>query len=220
MAAPAKPDERLVVALVRGVHGLKGTVRVEVLTDRPEERYAPGAVLHPEGSPAPLTVVESGPDNPGWLVRFREVPDRDAADRLRGRYLDTLVTPAEVHGPDEFYWHEVVGAIVRDRSGAELGRVVDVYRAGGVDAYVVRGDAHGEWDLPAVRDFIVEFDPRGGSIVVDAERLELGPPPSPRRPRAPRATRPAPTSAGGGSAGPPARPEAVTSPDDTATDRA
>ncbi len=30
------------VALVRGVHGLRGAVRVEVLTDRPEERYAPG----------------------------------------------------------------------------------------------------------------------------------------------------------------------------------
>ena len=29
-------DERLVVALVRGVHGLSGAVRVEVLTDHPD----------------------------------------------------------------------------------------------------------------------------------------------------------------------------------------
>ena len=36
-AAPAT-DDRLVVALVRGVHGLHGAVRVEILTDRPEER--------------------------------------------------------------------------------------------------------------------------------------------------------------------------------------
>ena len=45
MTAPAKPaGERLVVALVRGLHGLRGAVRVEVLTDHPEERFAAGAV--------------------------------------------------------------------------------------------------------------------------------------------------------------------------------
>ena len=43
-------EERLVVALVRGVHGLRGAVRVEILTDRPELRYAPGSVLHREGT--------------------------------------------------------------------------------------------------------------------------------------------------------------------------
>ena len=33
---------RLVVAQVRGLHGLNGAVRVEVLTDRPEARFATG----------------------------------------------------------------------------------------------------------------------------------------------------------------------------------
>jgi ribosomal 30S subunit maturation factor RimM len=36
-AATATSD-RLVVALVRGVHGLRGAVRVEILTDRPDDR--------------------------------------------------------------------------------------------------------------------------------------------------------------------------------------
>ena len=53
--------ERLVVALVRGVHGLNGAVRVEILTDHPEDRYAPGTVLHREGSDEPLTVAWSSP---------------------------------------------------------------------------------------------------------------------------------------------------------------
>jgi len=51
--AAAQPDRRLVVALVRGVHGLHGAVRVEILTDRPEDRYKPGAVLFREGSDEP-----------------------------------------------------------------------------------------------------------------------------------------------------------------------
>ena len=45
----APGTERLVVALVRGVHGLHGAVRVEVLTDRPEQRFRPGVVALPRG---------------------------------------------------------------------------------------------------------------------------------------------------------------------------
>ena len=55
MAKPANPpasaaegEERLVVGLVRGIHGLKGAVRVEVLTDNPE-RFDAGETVYREG---------------------------------------------------------------------------------------------------------------------------------------------------------------------------
>jgi hypothetical protein len=52
----------------------------------------------------------------------------------------------------------------------------------------VRGGPRGEFDVPAVRDFIRIFAPRRGEIVVDAAALELGPvrPPKPIRPPRPR----------------------------------
>ena len=46
------------VALVRGVHGLNGALRVEVLTDRPEARFKRGATLYREGSDRALKVIE------------------------------------------------------------------------------------------------------------------------------------------------------------------
>ena len=63
---------------VRGLHGLHGAVRVEVLTDQPEARFAAGDVLHLEGDARPLTIVaaQAVEDGPGWRLRFREVPDR------------------------------------------------------------------------------------------------------------------------------------------------
>jgi len=84
-----------VVALVRGVHGLNGAVRVEVLTDRPEERFVPGAVLHREGRPEPLTIESATAvaDGPGWRLRFRELPGRSGAESLRGAYLEAVVQP-------------------------------------------------------------------------------------------------------------------------------
>lgn len=173
------PGSRLVVALVRGVHGLRGAVRVEVLTDRPDERFAPGVVLHPEGSDRPLTIASAVPvaDGPGWRLRFDEVPDRTAADGLRGIYLEASVAPGAGLGRGEVYWHEVIGVTVRAVDGTALGVVRDVYRAGGAEVYVVRDGPVGEFDLPAVRAFIRVFAPRRGEIVVDAEALDLRLPP-------------------------------------------
>ena len=202
----AATSMRLVVALVRGVHGLRGAVRVEVLTDRPEERFRPRVVLHREGSDEPLTIASAEPvaDGPGWRLRFAEITTRDAADTLRGAYLETTVHPLGDLARGEVYWHEVVGSTVRGLDGADLGTVQDVYRVRENEVYVVRGEPFGTFDLPAVRAFIRVFAPRRGEIVVDVEALDLQPPktrlPEDQRPRAPRRRSRRPRAAGGGQA--------------------
>jgi 16S rRNA processing protein RimM len=168
-------DERLVVGLVRGVHGLRGAVRIEVLTDQPEERFKRGSRLHREGSDEVLTVIagEAIPDGPGWRVRFAEVPDRTAAETLRGAYLEASAAGAGDLPRGSYYWHEVIGSKVRDLNDRELGVVEDVYRVGEADVLVVRGDQYGEFDVPAVRAFVRIFAPKRGEIVVDADALAL-----------------------------------------------
>jgi 16S rRNA processing protein RimM len=181
-----------VVALVRGLHGLNGAVRAEVLTDRPEDRFVAGAVLYREGDERPLTIAsaEAVADGPGWRIRFREVTSRDAADTLRGVYLESVVRPEEDLARGSYYWHEVIGCAVRGVDGAELGIVKDIYRIGETEVFTVDGGPYGSFDLPAVRAFIRVFAPRRGEIVVDAESLDLRAPRSraadPDRPKAPR----------------------------------
>jgi 16S rRNA processing protein RimM len=181
-----------VVALVRGVHGLRGAVRVEVLTDRPDDRFVSGAVLYREGDGRPLTIAsaEAVADGPGWRIRFREITSRDGADTLRGAYLETAVRPDEDLARGTYYWHEVIGVTVRGVDGAELGTVQDVYRVAETEVFVVGGGPFGTFDLPAVRAFIRILAPRRGEIVVDAEALDLRIPrshaPDPDRPKAPR----------------------------------
>jgi 16S rRNA processing protein RimM len=164
--------ERLVVGQVRGFHGLRGTLRVESLTDRPDERFAVGQVLFREGSDSPLTIAEADTDAVGWRVRFAEVPDRTAAEALRDAYLEAVVAPGQELPRGEFYWHQVVGSAVTDVDGTALGEVVDIYRAGGADVAVVRGPA-GELDIPLVRSIVRIFAPARGEIVVDGDALGL-----------------------------------------------
>jgi 16S rRNA processing protein RimM len=177
-----------VVALVRGIHGLNGALRVEVLTDQPEARFKRGATLFREGSDVPLHVIDGVPvaDGPGWRVRLAEAADRNAAEAFRGSYLEAIVPAgAGTEGGVSWLWHEVVGLSVRGRDGEELGTITDIYRVAENDVYVVRGP-RGEFDVPAVRDFVVSLEPRDGALVVDVAALDL-PPVRPTRPyRAPR----------------------------------
>ena len=188
------PDERerLVVGLVRGVHGLRGDVRVEVLTDHAERRFAAGSVLHREGSPEPLTVVSANEivDGPGWRVRFRELGDRNAAETLRGVYLEAEVEPGDGLAEGTVYWHELIGVPVTSPDGMVLGTVHDVYQIGGTEAIVVRGGPAGEFDVPLIHEVVREFEPRAGRVVVDPALLDLTivdpDEPRPARPRGPR----------------------------------
>ena len=85
----------------------------------------------------------------------------------------------------------------RDLTGRELGRIAEVYRAGGAEVYVVRGGPLGDFDLPAVRDFIKTFDPPARELSVDVEALDLVPPPASRPPRIRRPPRWSRHGAGG-----------------------
>ena len=185
-------------------------IRVEVLTDRPEDRFAIGRVVHPEGSDAPLTIVEAAPveDGPGWRLRFREVPDRAAAERLRDAYLEAAVDRASDLAPGSAYWHEVIGTEVRALDGALLGAVSGIYRVGEAEVFEVDGGPAGRFDLPVVRDIVRVFAPERGEIVVDAAVLDLGDgaaepkirPPR-KRPRWSRHGKGGAAAAGGGGSG-------------------
>ena len=168
----AETTTDLRVAQVRGVRGLDGSLRLEVLTDSPELRFVPGARLSVEGSDRALTLLEVTPSSPGLFVRFGEVQSRLAGERLIGAYL--TIPAAQVQVPsDRVLWDEVIGVTVRDPQGEIIGEIRDLYRAGGAEVYVVQTPDGGEIDLPAVAAVIVEFAPREGRIVADLTGSEL-----------------------------------------------
>ena len=160
--------DRLVVGLVRGIHGLNGAVRVEPLSDNPD-RFAVGSVLFREGDDRRLTILSAHRDGPGLLVRFREVRDRPTADGLRDVYLQAEA--AELPS-GTFYWHDIEGCAVVTTQGEELGSVVEVFRVGESEVYVVQGE-RGETLVPAVADVVKDVDIVNKRIVVDRDTLGL-----------------------------------------------
>jgi 16S rRNA processing protein RimM len=179
---------------------------VEVLTDRPEERFAPGRVLHPEAGDRSLTIAESSAvaDGPGWWLTFTEIGSRDAAESLRDAYLEAEIDPDELPA-GEVYWHEVVGVPVVGLDGREVGTVEGIYRVGVAEVLEVRGPL-GALDIPNVSAIVREFAPRDGRIVVDVGALDLDEGRPPKRPRGRRTRRAAAAGPGEGTGAEPDRP--------------
>ena len=75
---------RVVVGRIGRPHGIRGQVTVEMRTDEPDERFAPGAVLSVDGPVHELVVERTHWHSGRLLVSFRGIEDRSAAETVRG----------------------------------------------------------------------------------------------------------------------------------------
>jgi 16S rRNA processing protein RimM len=173
---PASPEQGepdlVVVGRVGRPQGIKGEVTVEVRTDSPEERFAPGSVLLTESG---TVTVEAARDHSGKLVvLFEGVADRNAAETLRGTVLrvDARTLPA-LDDEDEYYDSQLVGLAVEQRDGTSLGTVVDVLHLPHGDVLAVErpsgppGPEASELLVPFVRAIVPVVDLPGRRVVVE-----------------------------------------------------
>jgi 16S rRNA processing protein RimM len=171
-AAP-EPTDTVVVGRIGRPHGVRGLVTVEVRTDDPDLRFAPGTVLTTEPPErGPLTVVDKRWHSGTLLLQVAgpdgEVfGDRDAVDALRNTRLLVPVTELpELEDPDSFYDHQLVGLTAQLPDGSVLGTVTAV-RHEGTELLVVARTDGGELLVPFVSAIVPAVDVAAGHLVVD-----------------------------------------------------
>jgi 16S rRNA processing protein RimM len=142
----------LEVGRITRAHGIRGEVLVDLVTDR-DERVAPGTVL--ETDRGPLTVESSRAHQGKWIVAFAGVPDRSAAEALRG----TVLRAEPLEDEDTLWVHELIGAEVVETDGTERGRVESVQANPASDLLVLDSGAL----VPLI--FVVDHQP--GRVVID-----------------------------------------------------
>ena len=141
-------------------HGVRGEVVVEPTTDAPEERFAPGTRL--ESKRGPLTIAHARPHQGRLLVSFEEVPDRNAAEALRGTRFFAASREEDDGG---FYDHELEGLeVVKD--GERVGEVTAVNRNTRQALLVVGLEGGGEALVPFVEAIVPEVDLEAGRVVI------------------------------------------------------
>jgi 16S rRNA processing protein RimM len=153
---------------VLGAKGLAGALRIEALTDHPE-RLTAGESIWVEDEAAARTILEAGWGGRVPVLRLEGISDRAAAEQLAGRYLEAPASPLP---PDTYYWHQLIGLAAVDEAGTELGKVVEVFRAGEAEVYRIEGPS-GELLVPALRDVVRSIDLASGRMVVRYQAEEV-----------------------------------------------
>ncbi|MFD9190115.1 ribosome maturation factor RimM [Streptomyces phaeochromogenes] len=163
---------QLVVARVGRAHGIKGEVTVEVRTDEPELRLAPGAVLATDPASAGPLTIETGRVHSGrLLLRFEGVRDRNGAEALRNTLLIAEVDPdAKPEDPDEYYDHQLMDLDVVLEDGTEVGRITEISHLPSQDLFVVERADGTEVLIPFVEEIVVDID-------LEKQRAVIDPPP-------------------------------------------
>ena len=156
----------IVVGVIGRPHGVRGEVAVELRTDEPERRFAPGQVLREEGGNRVFTVRSVRDHSGRLLVRFAELVDRAGAETARGTVLIAAVEPDEQPAErGEFYDRQLIGLRAATPDGAEVGKVGSVLHLPAQDVLEIE-TAAGPRLVPFVEALVPHVDLEAGRLTV------------------------------------------------------
>jgi 16S rRNA processing protein RimM len=138
---PAFPADAIEVGRVIGAFGIKGWIRIQPFSAdpkalfssrrwfiQPPERPGPkvvGAVL-----PHVLRITQAKDQGDDVVAAAQELPDRNAAEAMKGARIFIARSSFPTAGDGEYYWIDLIGLQVVNRAGELLGRVTDLLDTG------------------------------------------------------------------------------------------
>lgn len=185
----AWPDDAVEVGRIIDAWGIKGGFKVQAFSADPQALFSSrrwflqpstatvqGPVKVKAGAIPELLKITSAREQGDLIVATaQEVPDRTAAEQLKGARVFVARQSFPTADPDEFYWVDLIGLSVRNRDDELLGEVVDLLDTGPHSVLRVRRpdaapDAkpdEAERLIPFVSAFVDKVDLPGRLITVD-----------------------------------------------------
>lgn len=159
--------DRICVGAVAGAFGVTGEVRVKSYCAEPSAiaDYAP---LTSEDGARVFALTLTRPVKGGYAGRIEGIGNKEQADALRGQRLFAPRAALPDLPDDEFYHADLIGLVVRDTGGANLGHVKAVLNHGAGDLLEIAGpQLQDPVLLPFTRAAVPTVDLATGRIVAD-----------------------------------------------------
>lgn len=161
----AEGQDWMRVGTIAAPVGIRGEVKVNLDTDFPD-RFKRLKVIYAGEEHRLLHVAAARRHADRVALRFAEVPDRTAAESLRGMPLYIPRAEAMPLPEGHFYHDQIIGLRVVSTAGDALGVIEEVMPTGNNDVYVARGGAQ-EVLIPAIRDVVRDIDLDAGTMTVE-----------------------------------------------------
>lgn len=159
MTGRRPPDGHVTIGQVVGPHGIKGGVRVKVLTDF-TERFDLGAKVWLAGEER--TVKHASWHKEQVRLVLSGIPDRNAAEDLKWEYVSVPESDQPELDEDEFLTSDLFGLKVVTTEGKTIGRISDVISNPVQDVLVV-----GKTLIPMVKQFVKDINLKTKTVTVE-----------------------------------------------------
>ena len=158
------------VAQVGAAHGVQGEFKLLSHTDDPLSVLEYNPLLNAQGEPA-LSITAARAHKGALLVRAEEVPDRTAADKVKGLklYVDRADLPET--NEDEYYITDLIGMNVVDVAGQPVGKVTNVDNFGAGDLLDIKPLEGANFYVLFSLENVPEVSIAEGKVVVDLSHI-------------------------------------------------
>ncbi len=167
MDQAAQPSYIVVARIVR-TRGNRGEVLADLYTDFPArfDSLENAWLEWPDGSRERVRLEASWEHRGRRVLKFAGTDSISSAERLVGAWLKVEAEKAVALPEGTYFDHDLIGCLVRNVAGEELGTVKEVLRIAGNHQLVVAGRL-GEFMLPAASGFCLEISVAEKRILVD-----------------------------------------------------
>jgi len=164
-SSPSDEPVFVLIGKFRRPHGIRGEIRMTVLTDFPE-LISPGQIIYAGERHKAYTVRDIRWHGGVMLVSLKELPDRTAVEIFRNVmvYMKSEDMPELPEG--EFFVHQLVGMEVITDQDEKLGVLKEILITGANDVYLVETPEGKEILLPAIDDVVLDINQESGHILV------------------------------------------------------
>lgn len=162
--------EYLNVGKIVNTQGLKGEVRVISQTDFPEERYKKGSILtlFQDGkAPVELEINSHRKHKNFDIVTFVGHPSINDVEKYRDGILKVKKDDIQDLSGDEYYYHQIIGLVVVDETGTEIGKIKEILAPGANDVWVVQRKGKKDVYLPYIDSVVKAINLENGTVTVE-----------------------------------------------------
>ncbi|MCZ2496201.1 ribosome maturation factor RimM [Xylophilus sp. Kf1] len=172
------PHDAIEVGRIVDAWGIKGWFKVQAYSAAPEALFSSkrwfiqsSATAGPAAGKVFRLAIQQAKDHSEYVVATaQDVPDRNAAEALKGAKVFVARSSFPSTAEDEYYWVDLIGLDVVNREGVALGVVRELLSTGPqtvlVMEFEVEGKVH-ERMIPFVGVYIDKVDLADKRISVD-----------------------------------------------------
>lgn len=158
------------VGRIINTHGIHGEVKVMVITDFVEERFAEGSQLSiklADGKRQDVVVESARPQKQFLLVKFKGLDNINDVLAFHNCELEVAGDQLKPLPKGQYYYHQIIGLDVETVDGEKLGTIKEIMPTGANDVWVVARPNQKDLLLPNIPDVVKKVNLDAHKVIVE-----------------------------------------------------